>query len=128
MPVKRPALVSISTRLRVWARWARTANMARLDYPQSTIEARLRDEGGVLISGRGCYAEHPNPEAEEIERGVQVMPLEIRRVCIQHYLRRDATDSERAHEARMSVREFYHSIRSVKYWLHGYLCSAKSRK
>lgn len=58
----------VEYRLYAWGRWARTHEEGADGYPRRTVEARLVDEGGVLISGTGPRPLPVDSGAEQIER------------------------------------------------------------
>lgn len=58
----------VEARLIGWGIWSRRNLDGAAGYPRRTVEARLRDEGGVLISGTGTRIPPVDSDAEQIER------------------------------------------------------------
>lgn len=88
--------------LELWVRWRRERTEGPAGYPRRTIERRLVDEGGVLISGKGLKLETPADCVEIIENCVSSMEPDYRLVLEGKYLRR-WTDSYTAHKLGASV-------------------------
>ena len=59
--------------LGAWVRSRRGQNVIDLGYPHATLEARLRDEGGVLIAGKGLRLDQSDDQAEIVEASLPLM-------------------------------------------------------
>lgn len=57
----------IDYRLRTWGYWYAKVLTHGLGYPSKSIEARMKDDGGVLSKSTAPIALPVNPEAEEID-------------------------------------------------------------
>ena len=108
----------MDARLDKWALWARSG--AAAGYPHRTVEARLRDEGGVLISGSGAWVE-PTCESEEaVDRAVSEMPVVLREVVVLRYLV-GLTDQQGAGRLRIGRTGYQDRLRRAYCWLDGRL-------
>lgn len=114
----------IDARLIGWGRWLRLGVDGATGYPRKTLEARLRDEGGVLISGTGPRPAPIDSEAEEVDRLVQRLGQhrpDWMRMLILHY-RDDYTLDEVARSLRVSESTIRaHWLKQTKFWLAGAL-------
>lgn len=112
------------SRLIGWGRWTRRNADGAAGYPRRTVEARLRDEGGVLISGTGKRVPPVDSAAEQIERLV-VRLGDLRpdwRLMLVLYYSEDRTHDYVAQ--RLGVSESLirtHWMKQAKMWVAGSL-------
>ena len=58
----------LDRRIDEWADWVARVDTNGLGFPNKSVEQRLREQGGVLISGTGLKLPPSNERAEEMER------------------------------------------------------------
>ena len=113
----------LEDRLDEWADWSLRIEDNGLGYPRRTIEARLRDEGGVLISGTGCRPLPVHEKAEEMERFI--VELYKHKDVLGKALRTQylevGTVKYKAKKANTSLSQFKVYVKMAKTWLAGRL-------
>ena len=113
-------------RLDEWADWSMLPYDNGLGYPKKTIEARLHEQGGVLISGTGARHEPTNERAEEIE----FLLLELHKhdqrlsMSLRTYYLGDGLIQHKAKKAGFSYSQFKVFVDMGRAWMAGRL-SAK---
>ena len=113
----------LDERIEEWADWVVRLDNHGLGYPHRTLEARLRDEGGVLISGTGYYCPPGNERAEEIERFIAELHKRNEELAIAlrvYYLETGFT-KHKAKKIKLSVTQFKIYVRMARMWLAGKL-------
>ncbi len=113
----------LEERLNEWADWIVRYNAYGVGYPHKTIEARLREEGGILISGTGQFHPPTNPRAEEIERCLTVLNEQIPKLAnaVRAYYLEPGLIKHRAKKAGCSYSQFRVLVDMAKVWLKGRL-------
>ena len=113
----------LEDRLTEWADWIVRYNAYGVGYPSKTIEARLRDEGGVLISGTGQFYPPTNPRAEEIEQCIKALNEQIPKLAkaVRAYYLEPGLIKHRARKAGCSYSQFRVLVDMAKVWLKGRL-------
>ena len=118
-------------RLEEWADWVVRIDTNCMGYPRKTLEARLRDEGGVLISGTGFYCPPGNERAEEIERFVGDLYQQNKLLAIAlrvYYLDEKSTLGHKAKKAGVSLAQYKIYLNMAKMWLAGRLSGSQEFK
>ncbi|MCE3238127.1 MAG: hypothetical protein K0R24_1108 [Gammaproteobacteria bacterium] len=113
----------LDNRLEEWADWLIRYNHHGLGYPSKTIEARLRDEGGVLISGTGIHYPPSNERAEEMERLVVELDAHNKQLAtvLRVYYLDPGLIKHKAKKANVSFSQFKVCVKMAKTWLSGRL-------
>ena len=113
----------LEERLTEWSDWIIRCNSYGVGYPRKTIEARLHEEGGILISGTGRYYPPTNPRAEEIEQCIKALNEEIPKLAkvIRVFYLETGLIKHRAKKAGCSYSQFKVLVDMAKAWLKGRL-------
>jgi hypothetical protein len=121
----------VDMRLNIWADWARRDHHM-LGYPQSTIEWRLINEGGVLIKGTGPKYPPSNFMAEEVEFHI-IQLKAYKSICATAIRDKYLADANilaetLAKRSNISVRTFDSRVKEGKIWLAGRLSAKNDEK
>lgn len=111
----------LEQRLQIWADWYAKYSDGGLGYPKRSIEARLREEGGVLIRGSGLRLPPSNSTAEVIEKHVQELAqqnLELATALRCHYFSCGAL-RKKAETLGISHTQLKLLVTMAKHWLLG---------
>lgn len=119
--VSNDVIEQVKLRLLAWAQWVMKESDAGLGYPRKTMEARLREGGGLLIKGTGKKPLLGNAIAEEMEALIIEMSQHFPRlfeVIIERYLKEDALpDCYKAKRHGCSRSQFMNYLNMAYYWL-----------
>jgi DNA-directed RNA polymerase specialized sigma24 family protein len=113
----------MDARLMEWRHWLLAGSPLVAGYPGRTLEKRLRDEGGVLISGSGARVAPSNERAEQVEVALLQMPETLRETVFCKY-RSGLMDHDGAQRLSVSLTGYKERLQRAYHWLDGRLASS----
>lgn len=120
MPKRAPPGVreQVHHALRVWAENKRAKPWSILGYPRQSVESRLREQGGVLIAGKGLRLDQSDDTAEAVEQVLEQMTDVQRRAVEYRWLWR-MKNARAAQELRMNVHLYQRTLDRAYEFLAG---------
>lgn len=117
----------VKERLIEWAEWYKQGGYAALGYPRRNILARLREEGGLLISGTGNKIPPSNLAVEEVEGLVKKLaeqqPKRAEVLRIYYFYQYD--HEVKAKKCGYSKTQYYFNLKMAHEWIKGYFSANK---
>jgi len=117
----------VEARLVEWGEWYRKGNDSGIGFPHRNILTRLREEGGILISGTGARSLPENPAAEEIEKLVGVLSTlhADRAIALRINYFYTYPPEIKAKWCKWSKQRFQRNLKYAREWIKGYLSARK---
>lgn len=113
----------VEKRLNQWADWCLRGNDYGLGFPKKTMEAKLKDGGGIWVKVTGEKPLPSNPQAEHIESLIKEL-AQLRKylalVVSMQYLTQ-GIPKQKAKKIELSYSRYYTYLALAKHWLDGRL-------
>jgi len=113
----------IKYRLEAWATWYHYDHDGGLGYPKKSVEARLKESGGVIVRSTTVHYPPDNPDAEQINCFINEMKQQNHQQAqaLKEYYIGSGTVVEKAKRMRLSRSHFNEYVHRARQWLAGRL-------
>lgn len=117
----------VEERLIEWAEWYKKGGDSGIGFSHRNMLARLREEGGLLISGTGAKSLASHPAAEEIEYLVRELAKRHfdRAKALQIYYFYPIEHELKAKRSGFKKTQYYTHLSLAREWIKGYLYAHK---